>query len=177
MATRRTPVALVPRTALAALLIASLWVAGCASGAPERLAAGTPAHAGWQEPRELPAQAAAVAVRQVGAPYRYGGRGPGGFDCSGLVVYSYARVGLAGLPHSAAALERQARPVGLAELAPGDLLFFRPDGEKASHVAIYLGDRTFVHAPSRGRPVETVSFDHVHWGPRIRQAGRLAPSR
>jgi cell wall-associated NlpC family hydrolase len=116
-----------------------------------------------------------VAVRQVGTPYRYGGSGPSGFDCSGLVVYSYARAGLAGLPHSALALERRARPVPLAALAPGDLLFFQPDGDKTSHVAIYLGDRTFVHAPLRGRPVETVSFDHVHWGPRIRQAGRLAP--
>lgn len=170
MATSSPPSRSAPRAALAALLLAfALSAAGCASHGP-----GAPAAAGRQAPRALPALAAEVAVRQVGTPYRYGGSGPGGFDCSGLVVYSYARAGLAGLPHSAAALERRARPVPLAELERGDLLFFRPDGDKTAHVAIYLGDRTFVHAPSRGRPVETVSFDHLHWGPLIRQAGRLA---
>ena len=120
-------------------------------------------------------RAAAIAASQVGTPYRYGGSSPAGFDCSGLVLYSYARAGLRGLPHSAAALEQRARAVPLAELAPGDLLFFTLEGKKTSHVAIYLGDRTFVHAPSAGRHVETVGFAHNHWGPRIHRAGRLAP--
>ena len=70
-------------------------------------------------------------------------------------------------------LERISRPVPLTELAPGDLLFFRLDGVKTSHVAVYVGDRAFVHAPSSGKAVERVSFDHVYWGPRIRRAGRL----
>ena len=110
----------------------------------------------------------------IGVPYRYGGASPAGFDCSGLVIYSYSKAGISGLPHSAARLERLARPVALKNLEPGDLLFFRLSGKKTSHVAIYVGDRAFVHAPSRGKRVERVSFDHVYWGPRIRRAGRLA---
>lgn len=133
-------------------------------------------------PAAAPAPAMAVAERaavvraaesMLGVRYRHGGRTPGGIDCSGLVVYSYARAGLQGLPRSASDLERVASPVKLANLRPGDLLFFRLDGRKTSHVAIYVGDRSFVHAPSRGRRVERVDFDHVYWGPRLAHAGRL----
>lgn len=146
--------------------------AGSAGGPPRAEVVLAPGNA---SPGPVAARAAAIASRQVGAPYRYGGRTPTGFDCSGLVLYSYAGAGVEGLPHSAAALERQARAIGLAELAPGDLLFFRLGGAKADHVGIYLGGDTFVHAPSSGRHVETVRFDHVYWGPRIRRAGRLTP--
>lgn len=117
--------------------------------------------------------AAERALSMIGVPYRYGGASPNGFDCSGLVVYSYARAGYPSLPHSAASLERVAKPVALGDLEPGDLLFFRFTGKKTSHVAIYVGGRAFVHAPSGGKRVERVSFDHVYWGPRIRRAGRL----
>ncbi len=119
--------------------------------------------------------AARTAEAMIGAPYRYGGSSPSGFDCSGLVVYSYARAGVSGLPRSAASLERVARPVALADLEPGDLLFFRLGGKKTSHVALYVGDRAFVHAPSSGKRVERVSFDHVYWAPRIARAGRVVP--
>jgi cell wall-associated NlpC family hydrolase len=112
-------------------------------------------------------------MSMIGAPYRYGGSSPRGFDCSGLVVYSFARTGVSGLPHSAADLHDLARPVSLRELEPGDLLFFRLGGQKPSHVAIYVGGDTFVHAPSSGKRVEKVGLDHVYWGPRLGQAGRL----
>ena len=114
-----------------------------------------------------------TAQAMVGAPYRYGGSTPRGFDCSGLVVYSYARAGVPGLPHSAKILERRARPIRISELQLGDLLFFRLDGKKTTHVGIYVGDRAFVHAPSQGKQVERVSFDHVYWGPRLKRAGRI----
>ena len=110
----------------------------------------------------------------IGTPYRYGGASAAGFDCSGLVVYSYAKAGIRALPHSVERLGDIARPIALTNLVPGDLLFFQLSGKKASHVAIYIGDRAFVHAPSGGKRVERVSFDHVYWGPRIRRAGRLA---
>ena len=110
----------------------------------------------------------------IGTSYRYGGASAAGFDCSGLVVYSYARAGIGGLPHSVERLENRAKPVALTNLEPGDLLFFQLSGKKSSHVAIYVGDRAFVHAPSSGKRVERVSFDNVYWGPRIRRAGRLA---
>jgi murein DD-endopeptidase len=120
------------------------------------------------------AGASRTALAMVGAPYRYAGSSPAGFDCSGLVVYSYARAGVRGLPHSAEALERRARPLDVAELEPGDLLFFDLEGKKSAHVAIYVGESSFVHAPSAGRRVERVSFEHVYWGPRIERAGRIA---
>ncbi len=109
----------------------------------------------------------------VGAPYRFGGRSPAGFDCSGLVQYSFARAGIHGLPRSAEELEVAAAPVDLGRIEPGDLLFFRLDRSKTTHVAIYVGGRSFVHAPSRGKRVERVDFDHVYWGPRLARAGRL----
>ena len=114
-----------------------------------------------------------AAVAQVGAPYRWGGDSPEGFDCSGLVVYSYAKAGMSGLPHSAARLEGMSSPVPLRDLKRGDLLFFRLDGAKARHVAIYIDDRHFVHAPSGGKRVERVSFEHPYWGSRLSRAGRL----
>jgi hypothetical protein len=73
------------------------------------------------------------------------------------------------------ALERRARRVDVGELEPGDLLFFDLEGKKNAHVAIYVGEESFVHAPSTGRRVERVAFDHVYWGPRIERAGRLSP--
>jgi murein DD-endopeptidase len=116
---------------------------------------------------------ARAAISMIGAPYRYGGSSPRGFDCSGLVQYTYAQAGITGLPRTVSALERHVRPISLADLEPGDLLFFQLSGKKTSHVAIYVGDRAFVHAPSGGKKVEKVAFDHVYWGPRLGRAGRL----
>jgi cell wall-associated NlpC family hydrolase len=128
-----------------------------------------------EPPRAVRERATVVRVAEslVGTPYRRGGRGPAGFDCSGLVVYSFAHAGLHGLPRSAEDLELASEPVELDEVRPGDLLFFGLDGRKTSHVAIYVGDRSFVHAPSRGKRVERIGFDHVYWGPRLARAGRL----
>ncbi|MDH3211320.1 MAG: C40 family peptidase [Myxococcales bacterium] len=132
-----------------------------------------PATSSSVAPASARANVARTAVSMIGAPYRYGGKSPSGFDCSGLVFYSYAKAGFSGLPRTASALERRARPIPLAELQPGDLLFFDLIGKKTAHVAIYVGDRTFVHAPSGGKQVEKVDFDHVYWGPRLGRAGRV----
>ena len=145
------------------LLVLALVAMTACAGPPRRVPSAT--GAGWA--------AAQTAASLVGAPYRYGGDSPAGFDCSGLVVYSYAMAGVSGLPHSAARLERVARPVSLENLEPGDLLFFRLSKQKTSHVAIYIGDRAFVHAPSSGKRVERVGFDHVYWSEHLGRAGRL----
>jgi len=123
--------------------------------------------------RSTGSTAAVIARSMVGAPYRYGGSTPSGFDCSGLVIYSFAHAGRPGLPHSVVQLDDLTRRVSVDALEAGDLLFFRLRGWKKSHVGIYIGDRRFVHAPSSGKAVEIVSFDHVYWGPRIQLAGRL----
>jgi cell wall-associated NlpC family hydrolase len=130
-----------------------------------------------EAPPRIPAagrtSVARTAAAQVGSPYRWGGASPRGFDCSGLVVYSYGKAGWTDLPHSAAELERISKKVSLSELRPGDLLFFRLEGNKTSHVGIYIENQEFVHAPSGGKSVERVRFDHPYWGSRLRRAGRL----
>lgn len=154
--------------------LAAAFALACATpDARPHTSTSTPLAQNGRAPAALPGSALATALAMIGAPYRYGGSSPQGFDCSGLVVYSFAQAGHPGLPHSAHALERLATPVAIADLEPGDLLFFTLSGSKTSHVAIYAGDATFVHAPSAGKPVERVSFDHVFWGPRIQRAGRI----
>ncbi len=86
-----------------------------------------------------------VAYAQLGKPYRYAGSGPDVFDCSGLVMYCYARVGVR-LPHSSYMQARCGVPVSYSELQPGDLVFFRGYG----HVGIYIGDGQYIHAPHTG---------------------------
>jgi cell wall-associated NlpC family hydrolase len=157
------------------VLAASALATALACAAPRGLAPALPPPAPPEPPRAVRERLEAVRVAEslVGAPYRPGGATPRGFDCSGLVVYSFARVGVHGLPRSAEELELATAPVELADLEPGDLLFFRIDGRKTSHVALYVGEREFVHAPSRGKRVERIDFDHVYWGPRLARAGRL----
>jgi cell wall-associated NlpC family hydrolase len=88
----------------------------------------------------------AIAKRYLGIPYRWGGASPTtGFDCSGFVMYVYARIGVS-LPHNAAAQYRYGRPVSRANLAPGDLVFFNGLG----HNGIYVGGGRFIHSPHTG---------------------------
>jgi cell wall-associated NlpC family hydrolase len=98
-------------------------------------------------------QAVRIASSELGAPYRYGGSGPGGFDCSGLVAYVYGRLGIA-LPHNAAAQYGYGRPVDSRHLRPGDLVFFHGLG----HVGLYIGHGRMIHAPQTGERVEIQSL-------------------
>ena len=159
---------------IAAALSIVLWTGGCAE--PPLRSAPRTTLPGSADVRSIGPTAARVARSMVGTPYRHGGDTPAGFDCSGLVRYSFARAGLAGLPHSVRALARLAHPVPIDSIHAGDLLFFSGAWlKKKSHVGIYLGNRRFVHAPSSGKSVEVVSFDDVYWGPRVHEAGRLTP--
>jgi cell wall-associated NlpC family hydrolase len=92
-----------------------------------------------------------AALNQRGKPYQFGGAGPSWFDCSGLVLYSYALAGMPGLPHSAAAQSYLGIPVARADLQAGDLVFF---GSPAGHVGIYVGGGMMVDAPSSGQVVK-----------------------
>jgi murein DD-endopeptidase len=113
----------------------------------------------------------AVATSQLGAPYSYGGSKPGGFDCSGLVEYSYAKAGLV-VPRTSFEQYRAAKPVDISEAKPGDLLFFRYD-QKISHVAIYLGEDRFIHAPSTGKLVSVASLRDPHYQAHFVRAGKM----
>jgi cell wall-associated NlpC family hydrolase len=96
-----------------------------------------------------------IATRYLGVPYVWGGESPtGGFDCSGLVKYVYAQVGVS-LPHYAAAQYNYGLPVSRDQLEPGDLVFF----DALGHVGIYIGNDEFIQAPHTGDVVKISSLD------------------
>lgn len=115
-------------------------------------------------------RAAAIALEQVGTPYRYGGSSPSGFDCSGLVQYSYTQAGVR-VPRTTGQLWSAANPVNRSELRAGDLLFFSIEG-KMSHVGMYLGEQRFVHAPQSGRKVSVASLNSPYYKAALIRAGR-----
>jgi peptidoglycan DL-endopeptidase CwlO len=94
-----------------------------------------------------------IAMRYLGVPYVWGGQSPSGFDCSGLVAYVYAQVGVS-LPHYTGAQWNVGVPVSRSDLQPGDLVFF--DG--LGHVGIYIGGNEFIHAPHTGDVVRISSM-------------------
>ena len=96
-----------------------------------------------------------AALTQVGAPYSWGGAAPGGFDCSGLVMWAFQQAGIA-LPHSSQALAHGGQPVSLSDLQPGDVLTFYSD---ASHAGLYIGDGLMVHSSTYGVPVRVVPMN------------------
>ncbi len=100
-------------------------------------------------------QVVSIAMQYLGVPYRWGGADPSGFDCSGLVMYVYAQVGVS-LPHNTVAQWDYpgAVSVSRSQLEPGDLVFF--DG--LGHVGIYIGNGQFIHAPHTGAVVSIDSL-------------------
>ena len=151
----------------ASLVLLALALSACAS-APQRAAAPQvePANVA-QGVGQLAAQ---IALQQVGVPYRYGGQSPSGFDCSGLVHYSYARAGQS-VPRTTAGLWTGTEPVSRERLQAGDLLFFSIAG-KMSHVGLYVGDGHFVHAPSTGKTVSVRSLSNAFYRDAFLRAGR-----
>ncbi len=122
---------------------------------------------------ELRDDAAMHAQKMLGKPYRYGGASPSaGFDCSGLVLYSYRRAGLV-LPHNTDKQRSVSRPIKLADLRRGDLLFFNQEGKKYGHVGIYVGEGRFVHAPSSGKSVRSDRLDSPYWKKHLSEARRI----
>ena len=99
-------------------------------------------------------EAATIALRYLGIPYLWGGASPAtGFDCSGLVMYVYAQLGIS-LPHYAAAQYQLGTAVDRSQLLPGDLVFF----DALNHVGIYIGNGQFVHAPQTGDVVKITAL-------------------
>ncbi|HZT83980.1 MAG TPA: NlpC/P60 family protein [Gaiellaceae bacterium] len=98
-------------------------------------------------------QAASIALHYLGVPYVWGGASPSGFDCSGLVMYVYAQLGIS-LPHYTVAQWNATEPISQSAMQPGDLVFFNGLG----HVGIYIGGGQFVDAPHTGSVVRIDSI-------------------
>jgi cell wall-associated NlpC family hydrolase len=143
--------------------LAGLALAACASTPVPRAEAGSGAAD----------RAASHAVKMMGKPYRFGRASPSsGFDCSGLVQFSFRQAGIA-VPRSTEEQLRASARVRVSNLRRGDLLFFDQDGKKKSHVGIYLGDGRFVHAPSSGKQVRTDRLDSPYWKKHLSEARRV----
>jgi len=170
------------RTALFLALAAAASPAANASPASETPAAhGAPAHTvggsrsvvnldSWVKTHARPTpreRIVSASLNALGVPYAWGGDKPDeGFDCSGLVLFVFRKAAGLDLPHRARLQRKLGKPVSLAKLEPGDLVFFNTRGNPASHVGIYIGNHRFVHAPSRGSKVRVDTLGNDYWAKR-----------
>ncbi len=114
-----------------------------------------------------------IALQQVGKPYRYGGSNPTGFDCSGLVYYSYQQSGTT-IPRTSRQQLSVSRRIPVSRLRPGDLVFFSIPVTRVLHVGIYIGGNRFAHAPSSGKRVGIAYLDNPYWRKHFIRAGRIS---
>ncbi|MGF9891442.1 C40 family peptidase [Priestia megaterium] len=119
-------------------------------------------------------KAISVARANMGVKYKWGGITPKGFDCSGLIKYSYGKAGKT-LPRTAADMYKSSgkKVNGMSSLAPGDIMFFGPNkASKPTHAAIYLGKGQMIHAAT-SKGVSTTSTSNTYWKPKFIGAKRL----
>jgi cell wall-associated NlpC family hydrolase len=102
-------------------------------------------------------RAVQMALQLLGIPYVWGGATPAGFDCSGLVMYVYGRLGIQ-LTHYSGAQFHEGTAVSPEQLVPGDIVFFHPGPRGPQHEGLYIGNGQFVHAPHSGDVVKISSL-------------------
>jgi cell wall-associated NlpC family hydrolase len=152
-----------------ALLIAPLAAAESVSAGQPALQASVPATV-WHGAQDL----AIYALGLIGVDYRFGGTTPErGLDCSGLVRYVFQQVTGVMLPRTSQEISRLGAKIPVAELMPGDLVFFNTRRLQFSHVGIYLGEDRFIHAPRQGGEVEVVRLSKGYWQKHFDGARRL----
>jgi cell wall-associated NlpC family hydrolase len=152
------------RPALVVLL--ALGAAACASGGNPRPVVIPPG---------LDVRGTAIAAQArtyTGAAYRAGGATPSGFDCSGFVQYLFSQAGVA-LPRTAETQFGVGYALRTRDIAAGDLVFFRTDGHRVSHVGIATGDGRFIHAPNTRSRVRVDRLDAEYWDKRYAGARRV----
>jgi cell wall-associated NlpC family hydrolase len=113
-----------------------------------------------------------TAAKYLGVPYVWGGTTPSGFDCSGFVQYVYAECGYSITRTTYTQWDNDGSYVSRANLQPGDLVYFGTDGSP-SHVGLYVGNGTMIHAPSTGKTVQYTSIDSDYYTSRFMGGKRI----
>ena len=149
----------------ALVLLLALGAAACASGGNRSVVT---------HPRGAAPGAAIVSEARLytGTAYRAGGASPAGFDCSGFVQYLYSQAGIA-LPRTAEDQFDAGRSLRPRDITAGDLVFFRTDGHRVSHVGIATGDGAFIHAPNARSRVRVDRLDAAYWADHFAGARRI----
>lgn len=150
-----------------AILLSSMPMLAACSGSPE-----IPEQSTVRASDEVGSKAIVFAKQMLGKPYKYAGDTPAGFDCSGLVKYSYGRAGIF-MPRDTQSQHRVSVLVSARGLREGDLLFFDQEGKKKSHVGMYIGNERFIHAPSSGGKVRIDSMNAEYWKKHFVEARRI----
>lgn len=101
-------------------------------------------------PNSRASVAIAAAMTRLGTPYRWGGTTPAGFDCSGLMLWSWAHAGVS-LPRTSRAQQAYTQRISASQLQPGDLVF---TGSPVYHVGMYIGGGQMIHSPQTGDVVK-----------------------
>lgn len=115
------------------------------------------------------------AMGYLGVPYKRGGNGESGFDCSGFVRAIYENtLGLV-LPHNAKAQAAVTEKIDRNDLQPGDLVFYNTLRKTFSHVGIYIGNGKFIHSPRSGGEVRIENMSDTYWVKRFNGARRVNP--
>ncbi|WP_455423370.1 NlpC/P60 family protein [Agrilactobacillus yilanensis] len=107
------------------------------------------------------------ALQYLGVPYVWGGTTPSGFDCSGLIYYCYKLEGRT-IPRVSQGQSTQGKYVAIGDLQPGDLVFWGGVGT-AHHVALYIGNGQYIHAPQPGQTVKigSIAYYRPDFGRRL----------
>ncbi|TDR31132.1 C40 family peptidase [Hydromonas duriensis] len=118
------------------------------------------------------------AMDLVGVKYRFGGTSPTtGLDCSGYVQYVFKNAVGVSLPRVASAQSQVGEKItDVADMRPGDMVFFNTRGFAYSHVGIYVGNGTFLHSPRTGSSVRFDRVDSPYWKSRFNGARRVSAS-
>jgi cell wall-associated NlpC family hydrolase len=153
------------RAALAASPSRAATATG-APGAPLNRDTGTAPTNPPPPPNAGAAAAIAEAKRQLGKPYEWGGAGPDTFDCSGLTMWAW-KAGGKSLPHYAASQYNVTARVAIADLQPGDLVFF---GSDLHHVGLFVGNGQMIEAPQTG---EVIRYASIYRSDLVQSGGRV----